>query len=277
MKKTPHLQCYCKECSNLEMKGSSLIKAKVIGVSNVTRHAVEMTWCQYKLSQYGYMKKMEIKKKEERQFPNMKCVNRTCKKCGIRLLERRIQIINEKRINFCNLVEWEQWKNVDKKLDIVTTKNTLFTLLSDYLLQLEKMSHHYFFDVWMSHQFNCLLDNLLLGLVLFVNDYAQNILLRFQKEPSSVHWIHHQATLHPSVVFFLCPGCEKVIIKEEIFHITSDLNHSWRGVDYFMHLNLNHLTSKGVTFERIHDFTDNAACQYRSRFIWNHLSHFGIP
>ena len=121
MKKTPHLQCYCKECSNLEMKGSSLIKAKVIGVSNVMRHAVEMTWCQYKPSQYGYTKKMEIKKQEEQQFPNMNCVNRKCNKCGIRLLERRIHIVNEKRINFRNLVEWEQWKNVDKKLDIVTT------------------------------------------------------------------------------------------------------------------------------------------------------------
>ena len=84
-------------------------------------------------------------------------------------------------------------------------------------------------------------------------------------------------TLHTSVVFFLCPGCRKVIIKEEIFHIIWDLNHSWRGVDYFMHLNLNHLMSKGVKIERIHDFTDNAACQYRSQFIWNHLSHFGIP
>ena len=65
MKKTPHQQCYCKECSNLEMKGSLLIKAKVIGVSNVMRHAVNMTWCQYKLSQYGYKKKIEIKKQEE--------------------------------------------------------------------------------------------------------------------------------------------------------------------------------------------------------------------
>ena len=103
------------------------------------------------------------------------------------------------------------------------------------------------------------------------------ILLQFQKEPSSVHWIHRQVTLHPSVVFFLCPGCGKVIIKEEIFHITSDLNHGWRGVDHFMCLNLNHLKSKGVKIERIHDFTDNAASQYQSRFIWNHLSHSEIP
>ena len=144
MKKTPHLQCYCKECSNLEMKGSSLIKVKVVGVSNVMRHAVEMIWCHYKPSQYGYTKKMETKKQEEQQFPNMNCVNRKCKKCGIGLLERRIHIFNKKRINYHNLVEWEQWKNVDKKLDIVTTRNTLSTLLSDYLLYLEKMSHHYF-------------------------------------------------------------------------------------------------------------------------------------
>ena len=115
-----------------------------------------MTWCQYKLSQCGYTKKMEIENQHEEQFPNMNCVNRKCKKCGIRLLERRIHIINEKRVNFHNLVDWEQWKNVDKKLDIITTRNTLSTLLIDYLLHLEKMSHHYFFDVWMSHQLNCL-------------------------------------------------------------------------------------------------------------------------
>ena len=276
MKKTPHLQCYCKECSNLESKGSALIKAGVVGASNVTRHAVEMTWCQYKASQFGYTKKIEMKE-EERQFPTMNCVKRKCKKCGIKLLQRRILIVNGKRINFRSIVEWEQWKNVDRKLDSVTIKNTLSALLTDYLLHLEKMSLHYFFDVWMSHQFNCLLDNLLLGIVLFVNDYAQNILLRFQKEPSSVHWIHRQVTLHPSVVFFLCPGCGKVIIKEEIFHITSDLDHGWRGVDYFMCLNLSHLKSKGVKIERIHDFTDNAASQYRSRFVWNHLSRFETP
>ena len=274
-KKTLHLQCYCKECSNLEMKGDALIKAGMVGPSSATRQAVEMTWCQYKASQFGYRTKIEMKE-EGRQFPSMNCVRRKCLKCGVQLLEKRILIVNRKNINYSKLVEWDQWQQVERKLDIVTSKNRLHTLLTDYLIHLEKMLQHYFFDMWMSHQFNCLLDNLLLGLVLFVNDYAQNILLCFQKEPSSVHWIHHQVMLHPSVVYFLCPGCGQVIIKEEIYHITSDTKHNWRGVDHFMHLNLNHLHSKGDKIERIHDFTDNAGSQYRSHFIWNHLSRFGI-
>ena len=126
----------------------------------------------------------------------------------------------------------------------------------------------------MSHQFNCLLDNLLLGLVLFVNDYAQNILYVSRKSLLQFTGYIIKLRYNPSVVYFLCPGCGQVIIKEEIYHITSDTKHNWRGIDHFMRLNLNHLHSKGVKIERIHDFTDNAGSQYRSRFIWNHLSRF---
>ena len=180
-------------------------------------------------------------------------------------------------INYQNVVEWEQWGYVDGKLFSITKRNCLLTLLNDYLLHLESMSFHYFFDMWMSHQFNCLLDNIIIRLAVFVNDFAQNILLWFQKEPSSVHWIHEQVTLHPSIAYFMCPGCGKVIIKEEIFHITSDLRHDWKAVEYFMQLNMKHLASKGVRIDRIHDFTDNAVGQYRSRFIWDHLSNSSIP
>ena len=62
---TPHLQCYCKECSNLEMKGDALIKAGMVGPSSATRQAVEMTWCQYKASQFGYRTKIEMKEEGE--------------------------------------------------------------------------------------------------------------------------------------------------------------------------------------------------------------------
>ena len=276
MRKTPHLQCYCKECGNLESKGRALIKANVIGATNNARHALEMTWCHFKAHQFGYSKRDELKK-EERQFPSKECVKRQCPNCGIRLLQKRIEIVNRNKVKFSTIVDWEQFEYVDKKLDSVTKRGTLSKLLSDYLAHLKVMSLHGFFDMWMGHQFNLLLDNILPGLVVFVNDFAQNILLRFQKEPASIHWVHKQVTLHPTVAYFMCPGCGMVVIKEEIFHITSSLDHTWKTVDHFMRLNIDHLKGKGVKFDRMHDFTDNAAGQYKSRFVWNHLSNSGIP
>ena len=78
-----------------------------------------------------------------------------------------------------------------------------------------------------------------------------------------MHWIHKQVTLH-TLVYFMCPGCKKVVIKEEIFHITSCLTHDWKTIDHFMHLNIQHLKSKGIKIDRIHDLMDNAASQYQS-------------
>ena len=57
MKKTPHLQCYCKECSNLESKGRALFHEHMPGTSGNARHSVEQTWCQYTSHQYGYRKR----------------------------------------------------------------------------------------------------------------------------------------------------------------------------------------------------------------------------
>ena len=276
MRKTPHLQCYCKECGNLEFMGKELFKANVTGACGNARHAVEMTWCQFTSNQYGY-KKRDIYDKTCRQFPKIDCVQRKCKKCGSDMLHERIKLANKGKVKWSKAVEWEKWDYVNKKLDSVTKRGTLEVLLSNYILHLDMMSGHRFFDMWMGHQFNLLLDNIVLGLVVFVNDFAQNILLRYQSEPSSIHWIHKQVTLHPSIAYFMCPGCKKVVIKEEIFHLTSSLDHTWKTVDHFMKFNLAHLRSKGVAIERIHDVTDNAASQYKSRFVWNHLSTSDVP
>ena len=73
-------------------------------------------------------------------------------------------------------------------------------------------------------------------------------------------------TLHLSVAYLMCPGCKEVIIKEEILHLTSSLDHNLKSVDHFMNLNLQHLKAKGVQIDRIHDVTDNARQQCKSRF-----------
>ena len=217
----------------------------------------------------------------------MNCVNRKCNKCGIEMLRQWINIAvsqihnlsesnDQLDIKFGKVIKWEEWGYVNKKLESITRRSTLRNLLDKYLTHLHSMSLHRFHDMWMSHQFNLLINHIVKGMVVFINDFAQNILLQFQKEPASVHWIHKQVTLHPSVVYFMCPGCERVVIKEEIFHITSSLTHDWKTVDHFMRRNIQHLKSKGVKIDRIHDVTDNCASQYKSRYVWHHISNSEI-
>ena len=50
------------------------------------------------------------------------------------------------------------------------------------------MSAHLFFDQWQHNQFQQLIKDMEPGLVVFVHDFAKNILLRYQNEPQSHFW-----------------------------------------------------------------------------------------
>ena len=157
MKKIPHLQCYCKECSNLESKGRALFHEHMPGTSGNARHSVEQTWCQYTSHQYRYRKR-DIFHTGIQQFPKMNCVNRKCGKCGIEILRQQINIAvswihnlsktNDKLdIKFGKVIEWEEWGYVNKKLESITRRSTLRNLLDKYLTHLHSMSLHRFHDM----------------------------------------------------------------------------------------------------------------------------------
>ena len=53
-----------------------------------------------------------------------------------------------------------------------------------------------------------------------MHDFSQNLLLIIQEEVSAAHWDHEQATIHPTVVYYI--GVCGELIKGEIIHITGD-------------------------------------------------------
>ena len=65
------------------------------------------------------------------------------------------------------------------------------------------MSAHLFFDQWQHNQFQQLIKDMEPGLVVFVHDFAKNILLRYQNEPQSHFWDHTQVTLHTTVAYYM--------------------------------------------------------------------------
>ena len=64
------------------------------------------------------------------------------------------------------------------------------------------------------------LQNLQRGQLLLVHDFSQNLLLIAQDEVPGMHWDHEQATIHPTVAFYI--GICRSLIKEEIIHLTND-------------------------------------------------------
>ena len=127
------------------------------------------------------------------------------------------------------------------------------------LKKMEDLSKHVFFDQWQHHQFKLLLENIEKGTIVFVHDFAKNLLLRYQKELQSHFWNHTQVTLHTTVDYYKC-DCEH-LITEYIYHVIPDMTHDWKAVVHFTKLSIEHLKQKGVEIKKIHEFTDQAPNQ----------------
>ena len=180
---------------------------------------------------------------------------------------------NKDLLSSKDIIKWKQWDQIpyekegEKKSkvgeDIKT--GTMQDLLNHYINQLHDMSVHQFCKIWQLKQFNRCVKNLKPGQVLFVHDFFQNLLYS-QDEPQPRHWIHKQITIHPTVVYYKClrNGCEE-IVKEDLIHVTEDLSHDQDAVQAFLEASVEHLKQKGVEINKIIQFSDHAASQYKSK------------
>ena len=64
------------------------------------------------------------------------------------------------------------------------------------------MSEHAFFASWNCVHYKQSKSNICAGEVVMVQDFAQNYLCNLQNEPQAIHWLHKQATLHPTAVHY---------------------------------------------------------------------------
>ena len=194
---------------------------------------MEKTWCPFKKENH-----------ETKCFPKKNCVLRSCDRCGV----DKVNVSIPTGINQYKQVHYDQWvyKNRDEKYKMMNDGKTqpLKKVCEEYINKLDDMSTHLFFDQWQHNQFQQLIKNMEPGLVVFVHDFAKNILLRYQNEPQSHFWDHTQVTLHTTVAYYICPGgCGKVV-TEYIYHITPDKSHDWKAVDHFTKLSIDHLQKK---------------------------------
>ena len=117
MTKTPHLQCTCEKCDNIDQMSSKLIGNQFSGIDSNLKKAMESMWCPFKNNL-----------KEGRQFPDQNCVQRECQKCGIDQLKQKISYLQG--TNLKKQVHWEEW--MYKKLVKINTEWQMTLELKTY-------------------------------------------------------------------------------------------------------------------------------------------------
>ena len=290
---TPIRGCKCEYCQNFGMLRDKLIAMGFKGIPKNHSSSIEITWCTFRKNDQDSNEKHEntankdvdIPDKEHKgdQLPQKNCVLRQCSECGIPKYRQELRAINSKLLRKKAVTDWTQWKirsvfngkkNVKRMLPETVT-GTTEELFKDYLKKLKAISLHQFMKIWQLKQFNITLRNLRKGQILLVHDFSQNLLLFAQDEVPGAHWDHEQATIHPTVAYYIGP-CGKVI-KEEIIHITGDKKHDHYAVSVFVTKTVAYLRSKGVLVLEIIEWTDHCSRQYKSRKAFFVLSVRDMP
>ena len=286
---TPLHGCKCEYCQNLGMLRSTLIGLGFKGIPKGHSSSIEVTWCEFrrKCTHERDGECTETCTIHKDDFPSKNCVMQKCDLCGTANYRNTLIESNPDLMKKRGKVYWKQWalKELErmgkngkpiKRMALEEHKGTYEEILNEYITQLDSMSLHQFNKLWQLKNFNETLRNLQVGQVLFVHDFSQNLLMYIQDEASGAHWDHEQVTIHPTVAFYVCETCGKVV-KEEIIHITSDKKHDVHSVHVFQDKSIRHLLAKGIRIEEIIEFTDHCSSQYKSKTAFFLLSNLKIP
>ena len=257
--KTPLLQCLCVKCENASLKLESLM-----GRLKDSRFSDLYVWNKVSLCAQS----------------NLCCCMRKCKTCGLKDIKTDLK---QKYSHFLGqTIEWKEWVNMVKeeskvkKLTPVTQQGNVEDLIDTLIDVSQELSLHLFVAQWQHRQYVSAKEYLKVGWVLMTSDFAENIRSDSQRQPSSVHWHYQQITLHPVVCDYVCPveGCSKVATTSMII-LSDDLKHDGFSVHEFENAALQELCHS-LDVEKVIKFSDNCACQYKSKLPF-YLLTMGSP
>ena len=79
-------------------------------------------------------------------------------------------------------------------------------------------------------------------------------------------------TLHPFVIYYPCPECCEILIKEEVMIFSDEMKHDGCAVNKFFEKVLEHLEERNIPVQRMIIFSNNAGTQYKSCKVFDILS-----
>ena len=171
------------------------------------------------------------------------------------------------------VVKWKTWEMVKsclgKRVELVSKEDTLQSLLTNPMKQLQSYSRHQFVFRWQYRQCKTLLSAITNTVVC---DFAENFLCKYQDEVQSAHWGYSQVTIHPTVLSYNCPHCQGTVTDYLIF-LSDDLCHDANMVKTILDQKTAHMRSLMEKLEKMVVFSDGCAAQYTAKLPFYQLSN----
>ena len=236
----------------------------MVGVPHTLRDCTDSSMCQY-----------------DSYFPKIQCILQTCPNCGVEKLKEKLTQLNKSKmkdkhkhflvkqwstkseIKYGERSSYLAWEHLQLSFD---------TILDLYLKHLSEMSEHTFFASSNYVQYKNSKRNITSGEVVMVQDFTQNYLCDLQNEPQALHWLHKQATIHPTVVYYRCHTDYCGLVTHEVVHVSNDLKPDTHLVEKFQSVMMDVLKEHKVEIHKIIKFSDQAPSQYKNNTSLDYLT-----
>jgi hypothetical protein len=274
--KIPFLTCCCTVCTNFDLALQSSARVGLKGLSrSLTQNAV--TSCCVENPPREHTRDIYA-------CPQL-CRTRTCKQCTQRY--SRMLAHANRFVDLSQPVEYWQWGNrykvnqQGKRVKAEFKRNlhsgTYADLIGVLKLQVHTLPQHLFWYTWQAEQLEFLKKILDPGEVIFIVDFAKNITVERQNEASHGFFHRQSITLHPVIMYYLCPQQCGKMVHDEFMCISPDCVHDAHAVHAYTLKAVEHLSGQGTVVNKMYIFSDNCGSQYKSKLPFELLSTFGIP
>ena len=214
-------------------------------------------------------------------YSKLTCLKRTCDSCGV----HKLQLLPEEldKTQNAKTVKWEKFEYVDlsvkdgksvRKLELMKKETTPGELFEYLKTLLETFPLHQHRAQWQNEQYKYITINLPEQGCVCVHDFSENYQCSEKMELQSKHFSKTEVTIHISVIHrhaklehdgMDSTNDNPVIIQEYFYVISPDLQHDQYFVHHFWTLIKQYLTSIDYDCQKMFEFTDGCAQQYKSR------------
>ena len=229
-------------------------------------------------------------KPEDNSHHKLKCLTRECSNCGVNELELLPEETSEAPTEE---VTWKRYEYIgtgkflsngqEKKKIALVTKNTAPKELFKYFQDLLKQyPYHSFMGKWQREQMDNLIEHLPLNEIVCVHDYSEGYSCRQQDELQSEYFDVAKVSLHITILYRHAVETidgktsteeDPQIVKEHLFVVSDDDVQDYHSVHKAQELIIGYLESQlQIKINKLHEFTDGCAAQYKSRHCLGDLS-----
>ena len=213
------------------------------------------------------------------------CAEGKCASCSTEDIKNHLEEIGT---DTNESVLWKQWtqvpvkqkrpngQTVEKKRWILDVKTAPYQEFLEQFIDALKFFRGHVYRA--SHQYDALKQNrtnLPANEIITWMDFAENYSIRYEDEIMSHHWSQQQVTLHPVVIYLRKTADEDVTIENLCF-VSDDINHDTAFVQLVTQKTLSFInrTYPDMTPKHLHRWSDQCACQYKSKKTLRDLKLF---